>query len=73
MSYQRTPQEMVCSNCGKPHRIFRISYVQTQYDGVQEQWNFDNVEPAPCDNYKPIEVGRTQQDTWGDDDGIIKW
>ena len=70
MSYQRTPQEWVCRSCGKQHVKVRISYVQTKYDGqyiTHEQWNFDKVLPTPCDNYKPVELGKTQQDTWGDD------
>lgn len=66
MSYQRQPQEWVCGNCGKQHVKFRISYVQIGHNGKQQQWNFDNVVPEPCDNYKPIELGKPQQDTWGD-------
>ena len=62
MSYQRTPQEWVCRSCGKQHVKVRISYYH-----LGEQWNFDKVLPTPCDNYKPVELGKTQQDTWGDD------
>ena len=65
MSYQRTPKETVCSNCGQQH-------VRVSIDSAGG-WVWNNVEPSPCDNYDPMEVGRTQQDTWGDDDGILKW
>ena len=69
MSYQRTPQEWVCRSCGKQHVKVRISYVSVLAvkRGMHESWNFDKVLPAPCDNYKPVELGKTQQDTWGDD------
>ena len=69
MSYQRTPQERICRSCGKQHVKVRISYVQTKYDGEQQQWNFDKVLPVPCDNYIPVDLGTTQQDMFGDDRG----